>query len=58
MKYETPTVMDHGSIAEHTFTRAGGGSNDPDMCQGAANPPKDWRECKLDCFGEYSCPSS
>lgn len=58
MNYEQPVIIDHGSIADHTFTNAGGGSNDPEQCQGAATPPKDTRTCKLDCFGEYSCPSS
>jgi hypothetical protein len=45
--YEPPMVTDHGSIAEHTFTRAGG------------DPPKvgDWQVCKTDKFSEYSCTS-
>lgn len=54
MDYERPDVIDHGSIADHTFTRAGGGTNDPSQCQGRATPPKDFRVAKLDCFGEYS----
>lgn len=57
MIYERPVVIDHGSIADHTFTNAGGGTSDG-SCSGVATPPKDMNECKLDCFGEYSCPSS
>lgn len=56
MKYERPVVIDHGSIAEHTFTRAGGGESDG-SCQGRATPPKDNRSGKLDCFDEYSISS-
>lgn len=54
MKYEKPTITDHGSIAEHTF---GVTSGDPDH-PGQGNPGKDFRECDLDKFGEYSCPTS
>lgn len=55
MGYQTPMIKDHGSISAHTFTNAGGGTNDPDQCQGRATPPKDTNECKLDCFNEWSC---
>jgi len=51
MAYQPPTLIAHGMIAEHTFGRAeptGG-------CSGQADPPKDHNECKLDCFGEWSC---
>jgi hypothetical protein len=46
--YEQPTIRDYGSIADHTFTRAGGSG------------PKvgDWQVCKTDKFGEYSCSST
>ena len=45
--YQRPLIIDHGSIAQHTFTRAGG------------HGPKvgDWQVCKTDKFGEYSCSS-
>jgi hypothetical protein len=55
MEYARAVIVDHGSIARHTFTNAGGGSNDPTQCQGVATPPKDTNACKYDCFGEYSC---
>ncbi len=54
MQYEQPRIIDHGTIVEHTFTNAGGGTNDPSQCQGRASPPKDYRVAKLDCFREYS----
>lgn len=46
MRYETPTIIDHGSIAEHTFTR----------CGGSGPPKKDFPESehKLDKFNECS----
>ena len=54
MKYEAPRVKDLGSIAEHTFTNAGGGTyTGPGNSQ--AVPPKDSTECHLDNFGEWSC---
>ena len=59
MNYQRPTVIDHGTIADHTFTNSGSdGYNDPERCQGVARPAKDYNECKLDCFDEWSCPSS
>ena len=45
MKYEKPTITDHGSIAKHTFTRCGG-----------AFAPKDFRNFPVDKFGECSDP--
>lgn len=53
MEYEAPIIIDHGTIADHTYG-VGEGS---EPC-GVAMPPKDHRVCKLDCFGEYSCPGS
>lgn len=44
MQYEHPTVIDHGTIAEHTFSR----------CGGDTSPPKDWQDFPLDKFGECS----
>jgi hypothetical protein len=46
MRYEAPTVVDLGSIADHTFTHT--------------NPRgkpvhKDHNVCETDKFGEYSC---
>jgi hypothetical protein len=58
MQYEAPKITDYGSIVENTFTNAGGGSNNPDRCQGNANPPKDKTPCSLDCFSEWSCPGA
>jgi hypothetical protein len=45
--YSPPRIVDHGSITQHTFTRAGG------------DGPKvgDWQVCKTDKYGEYSCTS-
>ena len=43
IRYERPTVVDHGSIARHTFTRCGG-----------TDHPKDWQQFPLDKFGECS----
>lgn len=48
MKYEKPTIRDHGSIAQHTFTRCLSGSP-----VGGA-PPKDFQDFPLDKFGECS----
>lgn len=48
MRFEPPTITDHGSIAEHTFTRCAGGNPVP----GA--PPKDTEDFGLDKFGECS----
>lgn len=44
LRFETPTVTDHGSIADHTYTR----------CGGAGPMPKDWRTFPPDKFGECS----
>jgi hypothetical protein len=48
MKYEKPTIKDHGSIARHTFTRC------PSGAPVAGAPPKDWQDFPLDKFGECS----
>lgn len=48
IRYVDPTIVDHGSIAEHTFTRCESG--DP----AAWAPPKDWRDFPTDMFGECS----
>jgi hypothetical protein len=53
MIYEAPKLIEHGSIAQHTFTNAGGG--EATWCNGVAVPPKDTQECHLDCFSEWSC---
>lgn len=58
MEYEEPTIVDHGTIADHTYTNSSSYDGSTDGCSGVATPPKDTRECKLDCFGEYSCPTS
>lgn len=42
-QWVAPEITDHGSIAEHTFTRCGG-----------SGPPKDFRPFGLDKFGECS----
>jgi hypothetical protein len=56
--FASPTVVDYGSISEHTFARAQIPSN---ICVPAGNPHQnkqgDWRICQLDKFCEYSCPS-
>ena len=56
--YESPAVVDFGSITAHTFARAqlpaGVCTPDPNPNQ---NKQGDWRVCKLDKFCEYSCPS-
>lgn len=46
MKFERPTIIDHGSIAEHTFLRCPSGEGDW--------PPKDYRDFPLDKHGECS----
>ena len=48
MRYERPEIIDHGSIAEHTFYRCESGNPD-----GWA-PPKDFRDFPHDKFGECS----
>ena len=45
MKYETPTVTDYGSIAEHTFDNPGKGDK-------SATP------METDKFGEFSHPAT
>jgi len=53
-RYETPAVVDFGSIADHTFTRCGGTGK-----PGHANvPPKDfpWVPHHIDGHGECSAP--
>lgn len=47
IEFAQPTITDHGTIAEHTFTRCSGGNEDASM-------PKDWRDFPLDRFGECS----
>jgi hypothetical protein len=49
MRYEKPTVVDFGSIAEHTFTRCADATGNSDA------PPKDLNLCSHDKFGECSC---
>ncbi len=51
MKYEKPTITDHGSIAEHTFNRCETGDREADM-------PKDWQDFPPDKFGECSNPGT
>ena len=48
MRYEQPAVVDHGSIAAHTFSRCASGDPSPDA------PPKDFEDFPLDNFGECS----
>ena len=48
MRYETPRVIDFGSIAEHTFTRC------DDSTGGETAPPKDPNIFGHDKFGECS----
>jgi hypothetical protein len=48
MKYETPKVVDYGSIAEHTFSTCPGGTGTPP-------PGKDFIVCSHDNHGECSC---
>jgi len=55
MTYEAPKLIEHGSIAQHTFTNASGDPVAPVGCNGVATPPKDSRQCGLDCFSEWSC---
>lgn len=52
MRFQYPEITDHGSIADHTFTRCADaiGSDPP--------PAKDWKTCELDKFGECSCGTS
>lgn len=47
MRYEPPTVTDHGSIIAHTFSRCATG--DP-----SATIPKDYQDFPLDKHGECS----
>ena len=56
MTYESPKLIEHGSIAHHTFTNSHGG--EPvfgDGCSGVGTPAKDTQVCHLDCFSEWSC---
>ena len=48
MKFEYPMVVDHGSIAEHTFYRCATNDAVP------LAPPKDKEDFPLDKFGECS----
>lgn len=54
MRFENPEIVDHGSIAEHTFTRCG--NADPTSFMGINPPPKDKDNFRLDKFGECSDP--
>jgi hypothetical protein len=47
MRFEDPAIVDHGSIAAHTFYRCGSGDS-------TASMPKDWQEAPHDKFGECS----
>jgi hypothetical protein len=49
LSYERPVIQDFGSIAAHTFTRAGGSP------LGNSKKKGDWMQCSLDKHGEYSC---
>jgi hypothetical protein len=44
MQYEKPTIVDLGSIAQHTFVTGG-------------TPQKDSRVCTKDNHGDESCPT-
>jgi len=48
VNYEKPTIVDLGSIAQHTF----GGAN-----PGGQTPRKDTRLCTKDNMSDESCPS-
>lgn len=50
MRFEYPTITDHGSIADHTFERCDTGTGEW--------PPKDWQTHPHDKFGECSDPGS
>lgn len=56
--FESPTVVDYGSITSHTFARA---QIPITVCIPDPNPNQnkqgDFRVCQLDKFCEYSCPS-
>jgi hypothetical protein len=56
--FESPQVVDYGSISAHTFARA---QIPITVCIPDPNPNQnkqgDTRVCKLDKFCEYSCPS-
>jgi hypothetical protein len=56
--YESPGVVDYGSITAHTFARA---QIPTTICVLDPNPHQnkqgDFRVCGLDKFCEYSCPS-
>lgn len=56
--FESPQVVDYGSISAHTFARA---QIPVTVCIPDPNPNQnkqgDTRVCKLDKFCEYSCPS-
>lgn len=47
MKFERPEIIDHGSIADHTFFRCESGND-------GASLPKDFRDFPPDKFGECS----
>lgn len=56
MKFQYPTITDHGSIADHTFTRCNpSGAHE---YNGNPPPPKTYiTSCELDKFAECSCGS-
>jgi hypothetical protein len=49
MRFERPTVTDHGSIMEHTFYRCPSGTGTPGV-----DPPKNPEDMEFDKFGECS----
>jgi hypothetical protein len=61
MQYESPKIVDFGSILENTFARSGITGTNPEtgkLCWTFSNKQGDFRVCELDKFCEYSCPSS
>lgn len=48
MTYESPRIIDFGSIQAHTFTNTG-------QVPGVGPKGKDWRDCAWDKFNEESC---
>lgn len=56
MRFQYPEITDYGSIADHTFTRCVTG--DPVVFNDNSPPPKDYKTCELDKFGECSCGTS
>jgi hypothetical protein len=48
MTYESPRIIDYGSIQAHTFTNTG-------VVPGQGPKGKDFRDCSFDKFDEESC---